>query len=226
MNWERKLCAGLLMTALAGCAAMKEGMANLNQMAVTAAKDMQAKQVEGWKADIAKGRYSGTVRVLLVPVVAEKKQNGGIIKEKAIELLRKQYGANAQFKLLEGDQATFLARDLGVDNSSLNATLVNFHMRDRDSVDVVVRAGVKLETYTGISQSTGKLGQGVKAVSWSEFMAIGGDRVLKQESEDPNFFKIEGVIAKAAQQFHETVLTDLMIGRLKAKVAKAENAAP
>ena len=89
---------------------------------------------------------------------------------------------------------------------------------------MILRSGLKTETYTGINKKTGKIGQGVKIICWAEYMAIGSDQVTKESFEEVNIFESEEAVVKAARSFHEAVLSKLMIEHLQAQIAQEQHA--
>lgn len=221
------LAVALIAVALTGCGAMKQGLENLNTMAAEQAAIKQQEQKASWESDIAKGHYSGTVKVALIPVLPSNEAKSGINQEKAIAILRDNFAEHQQFELLDDQKTEHLKRDLRLGSSSLDASRVNAKASQRSSfggvdADVVLRSGLKTETFTGINKKTGKIGQGVKIICWTEYMVIGVDRVIKGSFEETNIFKNEAAVAEAAQSFHETILNELMIEHLQAQVAQAE----
>lgn len=225
----RILAIAAISILFTGCAAMKEGMANLNQMAQTQAVEANKRQLTAWKADIKKGTYSGKVRVMMLPVVPPKKGKTGLIPEKAIASLKKHFGSHPQFDLLDDKKTDSLKRDLHPFAGSLSASRVNKGVARRQRMggvdaDVVLRNGMKLDSFTGINKKTGKIGQGIKVICWTEYMVIGDGKVTKGKAETTNIFKNEEAVVNAAVEFHKTVLNKLMIENLKRRVAKAEAA--
>lgn len=214
---------------LTGCAAMKQGMENLNKMAEEQAAIQQQEQAAAVQSDIAAGRYSGKVKVAFIPVVPANKAKTGINQERAVAMLQKDFADHPQFELLDDQKTEGLKRDLLPTGGSLNPSLINSRAEHRANfggvdADVILRSGLKAETFTGINKKTGKIGQGVKIVCWTEYMVIGSDQVAKESFEETNIFESEEAIVKAAQSFHETVLSNLMIEHLQALVAQEQHA--
>ncbi len=223
------LGVALIAVALAGCTAMKQGMENLSKMAAEQEAVRQQAAQAAWESDIATGRYSGTVRVALIPVVPDNSAKTGINHEAAVAILKKNFADHRQFELLDDRETERVKRDLLPRTGSLTASKVNSSAeRQADfggvDADVILRSGLRTETFTGINKKTGKIGQGVKVICWTEYMVIGVDQVSKGSFEETNIFKNEEAVVKAAQSFHENVLNNLMVELLKARVGQSEHA--
>jgi hypothetical protein len=213
--------------SLAGCTAMQQGLENLNTMAAEQAAVAQQEQQAAWKSDIENNHYSGTVRVAFIPVVPANKAETGINQERAIALLKESFASHQQFELLDEQKTESLLRDLHPFAGSLNASRVNSGAKRRENfggvdADVILRSGLRAEQFTGINKKTGKLGQGVKLICWTEYMVIDGNEVTKGSFEESNIFKSEDLMKQSAQSFHETVLNNLMIQHLAARVAETD----
>ena len=220
----------LLTFSLCGCTAMKEGMANLNQMAVEQAAVRQQEQEASWRADVENGHYSGPVTVLFIPVKLAASAKSGINEERANAMLRESFSAHEQFSLMDEKESESLKRDLHPFAGSLDAGRVNSGAARRENLggvdaDVVLRSGLRTESFTGINQKTGEIGQGIKVICWTEYMVIGDDEVTKGSFETTNIFASEEMIDEAAGSFHRTVLDELMVEHLAAKLSQAEAAA-
>lgn len=216
----------LLTVSLSGCAAMKEGMANLNEMAAEQAAVRQQEQEATWQADVESGHYSGPVRVLFIPVELAASAKTGINEERANAMLRESFADHGQFSLLDEEEAESLKRDLHPFAGSLDASRVNSGAARREKfggvdADVVLRSGIRTETFTGINKKTGEIGQGVKVICWTEYMVIGDEETTTGSFETTNIFASEETIDAAAQSFHRTILDELMIEHLAAKLSQA-----
>lgn len=224
------LCLVLLTFSLTGCSAMKEGMANLNQMAAEQAAIQEQEQEASWRADVENGHYSGAVRVLFIPVELAASAKSGINEERANAMLREGFSAHEQFSLMDEKESESLKRDLHPFAGSLDAGRVNSAAARRENyggvdADVVLRSGLRTESFTGINNKTGEIGQGIKVICWTEYMVIGDEEVTKGSFETTNIFQSEETIDEAAKSFHRTVLDDLMVEHLATKLSQAEAAA-
>jgi len=224
------LLLALLTFSLTGCAAMKEGMANLNEMAAEQAAIREQEQEASWRADVEKGHYSGTVEVLFIPVELAASAKSGINEERANAMLRESFAAHEQFSLMEEKESESLKRDMHPFAGSLDARRINSAAARRENTggvdaDVVLRSGLRTESFTGINNKTGEIGQGIKVICWTEYMVIGDGEVTKGSFETTNIFESEELIDGAAKSFHQTVLDELMPEHLAAKLAETDTAA-
>ena len=216
--------------SLTGCASMKQGMANLNQMAAEQAAIRAQEEEASWRADVENGHYSGNVTVLFIPVKLAASAKSGISEERAHAMLRESFAAHEQFSLMDEKESEGLKRDLHPFPGSLDAGRVSSAAARRENfggvnADVVLRSGLRTETFTGINKKTGTIGQGVKVICWTQYVVIGDDEVTEGSFETTNIFKSEEVIDEAAKSFHRTVLDELMVEHLAAKLSQAEKVA-
>lgn len=213
--------------ALSGCASLQQGMANLNEMAVEQATLRQQEQVASWRADVENGHYSGPVEVVFIPVELAESARSGINEERAHAMLRESFAAHEQFALLDEEESESLKRDLHPFAGSLDADRIRSAAARRETfggvdADVVLRSGLRTEAFTGINKETGKIGQGIKLICWTEYLVIGADEVTEGSFETTNVFASQELIDEAASSFHRMVLDELMVEHLAAKLAEVD----
>ena len=114
-------------------------------------------------------------------------------EERANAMLRESFAGHEQFSLMDEEESESLKRDLHPFAGSLDASRVNSGAARRENfggvdADVVLRSGLRTETFTGINKETGEIGQGVKVICWTEYMVIGDDDVTKGSFETTNIF--------------------------------------
>lgn len=217
----------LVAFALTGCSAVQEGMANLNQMAAEQAVLRQQEQEATWRADVENGHYSGPVKVLFIPVELAESAKSGIDEERAHAMLRESFAAHEQFSLMGEKESESLQRNLHPFAGSLDADRIRSAAERRENfggvdADVVLRSGIRTESFTGINQKTGKIGQGIKLICWTEYLVIGDAEVTEGSFETTNIFESQELVDEAAKEFHRTVLDELMVAHLAAKLAQQD----
>jgi len=222
------LCVALATLFLSGCAGMQEGFERLNQMAIQHAQQMETAAIDSAKKDVEAGHYSGVVRVALISTPAPKTKTS-IDHEAALEVIREEFGKHAQIEILNEKDSKRVQDVLRIGASGLTPEFINMRAKTGinaqmiDDVDIILRAGMSIEKYTGINKSTGKIGQGAKIICAASYMTVGDQELSKVQGETVNIFKNTDAVKQAANAFHKDVLDRVMIEKLKRRLATVES---